>query len=81
MWRNSSDTNNANKALNKLRFDHLFEEEDVNPIVINGLSIKTKSFDFFSLKGNGDKKSTVEPLKDSDFFFDKKGVISWDGLN
>lgn len=67
---------NANKALNNLGFDHLFGEEDVNPIVINGLSTKTKSFDFFSLKGNGYKKATVEPLKDSDFIFDNKGAIS-----
>jgi len=66
---------NANKALNNLGFDHLFEEEDVNPIVINGLSTKTKSHDFFSQKGNGYKKATVEPLKDSDFIFTEKGCI------
>lgn len=47
---------NANKALNNLGFDHWFEEEDVNPIVINGLNTKTKSHDFFSTKGNGYKK-------------------------
>lgn len=64
---------NANKALNNLGFEHWFEEEDVNPIVINGLSTKTKSHDFFSTKGNGYKKATVEPLKDSDFIFDNKG--------
>ncbi|MEC5220027.1 class 1b ribonucleoside-diphosphate reductase subunit beta [Bacillus atrophaeus] len=64
---------NANKALNNLGFDHLSEEEDVNPIVINGLSTKTKSHDFFSQKGNGYKKATVEPLKDSDFIFTEKG--------
>ncbi|WP_268885836.1 class 1b ribonucleoside-diphosphate reductase subunit beta [Bacillus velezensis] len=66
---------NANKALNNLGFDHWFEEEDVNPIVINGLSTKTKSHDFFSQKGNGYKKATVEPLKDSDFIFTEKGCI------
>ncbi len=66
---------NANKALNNLGFDHWFEEEDVNPIVINGLSTKTKSFDCFSLKGNGYKKVTVELLKDSDFIFTEKGGI------
>ncbi|MCY7574317.1 hypothetical protein MH187_19810, partial [Bacillus pumilus] len=27
------------------------------------------SHDFFSMKGNGYKKATVEPLKDDDFFF------------
>ncbi|MEH7194954.1 ribonucleotide-diphosphate reductase, partial [Bacillus safensis] len=40
-----------------------------NPIVLNGLNTKTKSHDFFSMKGNGYKKATVEPLKDDDFFF------------
>lgn len=67
---------NANKALNNLGFDHWFEEEDVNPIVINGLSTKTKSHDFFSMKGVGYKKATVESLRDTDFIFDSKGVIS-----
>ncbi|PRR87566.1 class 1b ribonucleoside-diphosphate reductase subunit beta [Bacillus atrophaeus] len=66
---------NANKAINNLGFDHYFVEEDVNPIVINGLSTKTKSHDFFSTKGNGYKKATVESLKDSDFIFNEKGCI------
>ncbi|MEC1636887.1 class 1b ribonucleoside-diphosphate reductase subunit beta [Bacillus mojavensis] len=61
---------NANKALMNLGFDAYFEEEDINPIVLNGLNTKTKSHDFFSMKGNGYKKATVEPIKDDDFFFD-----------
>ncbi|AZV47631.1 class 1b ribonucleoside-diphosphate reductase subunit beta [Bacillus halotolerans] len=61
---------NANKALMNLGFDPYFEEEDINPIVLNGLNTKTKSHDFFSMKGNGYKKATVEPIKDDDFFFD-----------
>lgn len=60
---------NANKALQNLGFDPYFEEERPNPIVMNGLSTKTKSHDFFSQKGNGYKKATVEALKDSDFYF------------
>ncbi|AYJ76307.1 ribonucleotide-diphosphate reductase subunit beta [Bacillus phage BSP12] len=60
---------NANKALNNLGWEGTFEDEDVNPIVINGLSTKTKSFDFFSMKGNGYKKATVEPLQNDDFYF------------
>ncbi len=60
---------NANKALNNLGWEGIFEDEDVNPIVINGLSTKTKSFDFFSMKGNGYKKATVEPLQNDDFYF------------
>ncbi|AXH71164.1 putative ribonucleotide-diphosphate reductase beta subunit [Bacillus phage BSP38] len=63
---------NANKALDNLGFDHWFEEEDVNPIVLNGLSTKTKSFDFFSMKGNGYKKATVEPLQNEDFYFGER---------
>lgn len=60
---------NANKALQNLAFDPYFEDETPNPIVMNGLSTKTKSHDFFSQKGNGYKKATVEALKDSDFYF------------
>ncbi|ODB76115.1 class 1b ribonucleoside-diphosphate reductase subunit beta [Bacillus velezensis] len=60
---------NANKALQNLGFDPYFEEERPNPIVMNGLNTKTKSHDFFSQKGNGYKKATVEAIKDSDFYF------------
>jgi len=62
---------NGNKALSNLGFDPYFEEEEINPIVLNGLNTKTKSHDFFSMKGNGYKKATVEPLKDSDFYFEE----------
>ncbi|MEM4994781.1 class 1b ribonucleoside-diphosphate reductase subunit beta [Priestia sp. SB1] len=62
---------NANKALQNLGMDTYFpEDEEINPIVINGLSTKTKSHDFFSMKGNGYKKAKVVPLKDEDFYFD-----------
>lgn len=60
---------NANKALANLGFPPQFEDEPQNTMVINGLSTKTKSHDFFSQKGNGYKKATVEPLLDSDFYF------------
>ncbi|MCY8119594.1 class 1b ribonucleoside-diphosphate reductase subunit beta [Bacillus spizizenii] len=63
---------NANKALMNLGFDPYFEEEEINPIVLNGLNTKTKSHDFFSMKGNGYKKATVEPVKDEDFYFIEK---------
>ncbi len=65
---------NANKALMNLGFNTYFEEEEINPIVLNGLNTKTKSHDFFSMKGNGYKKATVEPLKDEDFYFPTKEV-------
>lgn len=61
---------NANKALANLGFDAYFADEPVNPIVMNGLSTKTKSHDFFSQKGNGYKKATIEPVRDEDFIFD-----------
>jgi ribonucleoside-diphosphate reductase beta chain len=60
---------NANKAMMNLGFDPYFPEEEVNPIVLNGLSTKTKSHDFFSMKGNGYKTAIVESIKDEDFFF------------
>lgn len=62
---------NANKALNNLGHEHFFPEEDVNPIVVNGLKTDTKQHDFFSVKGNGYVKSVnVRELTDEDFNFD-----------
>ncbi len=61
---------NANKALMNLGLEPIFPEEEVNPIVINGLSTQTKQHDFFSKKGNGYVRTTnVEPLRDEDFVF------------
>lgn len=61
---------NANKALMNLGLEPKFEEEEINPIVLNGLSTKTKQHDFFSKKGNGYVRTTnVEPLRDEDFNF------------
>jgi ribonucleoside-diphosphate reductase beta chain len=61
---------NANKALQNLGFSTHYLEEDINPIVQNGISTATKSHDFFSKKGNGYVRATkVEKLKDEDFIF------------
>lgn len=63
---------NTNYALSCLDFDPLFSisESDVNPIVMNGYSIETKTHDFFSTKGNGYIKTTkIEELEDLDFIF------------
>lgn len=60
---------NANKAMQNLGLEPQFPDEEVNPIVMNGLSTKTKSHDFFSVKGNGYKMATVEPIQDEDFYF------------
>jgi ribonucleoside-diphosphate reductase beta chain len=40
---------NANKALMNLGLDPYFEDEEINPIVLNGLSTETKNHDFFSV--------------------------------
>jgi ribonucleoside-diphosphate reductase beta chain len=60
---------NANKALMNLRLSPLFQDsaDDVNPIVINGLSTGTTNHDFFSAVGNGYLMSAVEDMKDSDY--------------
>lgn len=41
---------NANKALMNLGLDPFFPEEEVNPIVLNGIRTHTKQHDFFSKK-------------------------------
>ncbi len=62
---------NANKALMNLGFEVYFDDEDINPIVLNGLKTDTKNHDFFSVKGNGYVKAvTVEKLTDDDFIFE-----------
>ncbi|MDC2866087.1 class 1b ribonucleoside-diphosphate reductase subunit beta [Bacillus sp. BP-3] len=61
---------NANKGLMNLGLEPHFEEEEINPIVLNGLRTDTKNHDFFSVKGNGYVKATnVEKLSDDDFVF------------
>lgn len=61
---------NANKGLMNLGLESKFEEEEINPIVLNGLRTDTKNHDFFSVKGNGYVKATnVEKLADDDFVF------------
>ncbi|QJC54470.1 class 1b ribonucleoside-diphosphate reductase subunit beta [Paenibacillus albicereus] len=62
---------NANKAMMNLGLEPIFEDEDINPIVLNGISTRTKQHDFFSKKGNGYVRTlNVEPLRDEDFRFD-----------
>jgi ribonucleoside-diphosphate reductase beta chain len=62
---------NANKALMNLGITPLFPDsaDDVNPIVLNGLSTGTTNHDFFSAVGNGYLMSVVEDMKDSDYDF------------
>lgn len=61
---------NANKALMNLGQSPLFADgnaEDVNPIVMNGLSTGTNNHDFFSQVGNGYLLGQVEGMKNSDY--------------
>ncbi|MBN3491126.1 class 1b ribonucleoside-diphosphate reductase subunit beta [Acholeplasma equirhinis] len=70
---------NANKALMNLGFDPYFEQEEVNPVVLNGLNTETKTMDNFSMKGNGYQKMKSEMLKDQDFFFESEKIITFGG--
>lgn len=63
---------NANKALQNLGFESLFDgatADDVNPIVINGLSTDTANHDFFSQVGSGYLMGEVEAMSDEDYDF------------
>ncbi|MGX7420631.1 class 1b ribonucleoside-diphosphate reductase subunit beta [Carnobacterium gallinarum] len=60
---------NGNKALMNLGMASLFPDtaEDVNPIVMNGISAGTSNHDFFSQVGNGYLLGEVEPMQQSDY--------------
>ncbi|HGI2053093.1 TPA: class 1b ribonucleoside-diphosphate reductase subunit beta [Streptococcus agalactiae] len=60
---------NANKALMNLGQDPLFPDtsNDVNPIVMNGISTGTSNHDFFSQVGNGYLLGSVEAMHDDDY--------------
>lgn len=63
---------NANKALMNLGQEPLFPDgnaEDVNPIVMNGISTGTSNHDFFSQVGNGYRLGQVEAMQDDDYQF------------
>ncbi len=62
---------NANKALMNLGMDPLFPDtaEDVNPVVMNGISTSNSNHDFFSQVGNGYLLGNVEAMQDSDYEF------------
>ncbi|MFK5705801.1 class 1b ribonucleoside-diphosphate reductase subunit beta [Ligilactobacillus sp. LYQ139] len=60
---------NANKALMNLGMDPIFPDtaDDVEPIVINGISTTTSNHDFFSQVGNGYRLGQVEAMNDDDY--------------
>ena len=62
---------NANKALMNLGQETAFPDtaDDVNPIVMNGISTSTANHDFFSQVGNGYRLGEVEAMEDDDYSF------------
>ncbi|MGE7840611.1 class 1b ribonucleoside-diphosphate reductase subunit beta [Lysinibacillus sp. NPDC093712] len=58
---------NANKALMNLGLDTMFPEEEINPIVMNGIRNEGSTFDFFSQKGSTYTIARVEAINDSTF--------------
>lgn len=60
---------NADNALMNLGREPYYNVDKINPIVQNGLSTQTKTFDFFSNKGNGYQKGIVVPITDATFEF------------
>jgi len=62
---------NVNKSLMNLGFEPMYEDVEVNPIVLNGISNTTIQHDFFSKKGNGYVRTlNIEPIEDGDLDFD-----------
>lgn len=67
---------NANKAMMNLGREPFFPDEDINPIVLNGINTSTKNHDFFSKKGNGYIKTVnVTKLQDEHFKLDYKTAL------
>lgn len=62
---------NANKALMNVGFEPMFPEEEVNPIVMNGIRNEGSTYDFFSQKGSTYAKAKVAPITDETFNFDR----------
>lgn len=61
---------NANRALQNLGFEAVFEHRPVSAIVLNGINTATINHDFFSTTGDYAIPVTIEPLQDEDFNFD-----------
>lgn len=63
---------NANKSLQNMGFGIYFEDalvNDVNPIVMNGISIETANHDFFSQVGAGYLMGGAEEMSEDDYEF------------
>jgi ribonucleoside-diphosphate reductase beta chain len=60
---------NANKALMNVGFEVMFPDEEVNPIVMNGIRNEGSTYDFFSQKGSTYAVAKVAPITDATFQF------------
>lgn len=63
---------NANKALQNMGFSVYYDNadsSDVNPIVMNGISIETSNHDFFSQVGAGYLMGDAEAMLEEDYDF------------
>lgn len=60
---------NANKALMNVGFEGMFPEEEVNPVVMNGIRNEGSTYDFFSQKGSTYAVAKVAPITDDTFRF------------
>ena len=60
---------NANKALMNMGLDTMFPEEEVDPIVMNGIRNEGSTYDFFSQKGSTYTVAKVKPITKETFDF------------
>lgn len=60
---------NANKALQNLGFEPLFSDVNVDPAILNSLSLNSENHDFFSGSGSSYVIGKAEALSDDDFDF------------
>jgi ribonucleoside-diphosphate reductase beta chain len=70
---------NGNKALMNLGLEPMFADgpDDVNPVIMNGISTSTANHDFFSQVGNGYRLGQVEEVVEDDY---NVGPSKQDGL-
>lgn len=60
---------NANKALMNVGLDKMFDDESIDPIVMNGIRTDSVTHDFFSQKGNSYTIAKVKAITDTTFEF------------
>lgn len=56
---------NFNVTCDNLGFPRMFADEEVNPVVLNGITARNTTHDFFSSKGNSYQKISATPLTDA----------------